>query len=209
MLMRFRPGHLARMAAVLSSFLLVIAMTAPAEAATRTTNTIPAWDGSTDVRPFGQPETETYGQVITGRSDSFRYLKSFRFMVQLPPSIKFRGYVFEWDAVAQRATGVARWSGLTRHTSALTWQPVTLDVGRLRLLPGRQYVVFLSVSGIQQLDQSGSFAQPQNQDLYPGGFFVYFNNSSVSQWTTQRWDGGAGNALGEGVDLAFRVIFSD
>jgi hypothetical protein len=198
----------ARCSAVLSSFLLVIAVAAQAEAATRTINTIPAWDGSSYVFPFGQPQTATYGQVITARSGTNR-LDSFRFIVNLDPSIKFRGYVYEWDASAQRAKGIARWSGTTRHTSAATWQPVTLQTGGLRLVPGRQYVVFLSVSEIPQADQTGIFAQPQEQDLYRGVAFVYFNNSDASEWTTQPWDGGAGDYLGPGGDLAFRVIFSD
>jgi hypothetical protein len=198
-----------RAAAALSSLLLVIAVAAPAEATTRVVNTIPAWNGSAYVYPFGEPETATYGQVITARSDTHRFLKSFRFIVNLPPSVKFRGYVYEWDAQAQRATGVARWSGLTRHTSAETWQPVTVNTGRLRLIPGHKYVLFLSVTGIPQQPRTGIFAQPQEQNLYAGGAFVFFNNSDVSDWTTQPWDGGAGDFLGPGGDLAFRVVFSD
>jgi hypothetical protein len=197
-----------RSGALLISLVLVTALASPAQAATRTINTIPAWDGESYVWPFGQPETATYGQIITARSDTPR-LVSFRFIVKLPPSITFRGYVYEWDAVAQRAKGVARWSGTTRHTTAEKWQPVTLQTGGLRLVPGRKYVVFLSVSELPQADAYGIFAQPQNRNLYNGGAFVYFNNSDAAQWTTEAWDGGSGDFLAPGGDLAFRVIYSD
>lgn len=98
----------------------------------------------------------------------------------------------------QRATGVARWSGLRRHSHTTDWHRISVDPGGLLLVPGRQYVLFLSVTGISQPDSpngdSGHFAKPQSRDLYPGGSFVFTNNGE-SAWATEAWDGGAGDYL--------------
>jgi hypothetical protein len=202
----------ARFVAVLASLLgILLVSPAVAHAAVQTLiiNTIPAWNGSAYVQPFGEPATATYGQTITPTSDTFR-LQSFTFVVKLDADVKFRGYVYQWDPVAQRATGVARWSSLTRHTTGYTWQRVTLNTGGLRLALGKKYVVFLSVSGLRQepAEHAGLFAQPQNRDLYRAGAFVFTNNSSVSDWTTRPWDGGTGDYLGVGGDLAFKAVLT-
>jgi hypothetical protein len=196
---------------IIGSVLIMLVSTTPAQGSVvLTINTIRAWDGSSYVHAFGTPETATYGQTITAPSNTPR-LRSFRFVVRLDATVKFRGYVYQWDPLAQRAKGVARWSSLTGQTSGYTWQTVTFDTGGLILAAGKQYVLFLSVSGLKQnaAPDEGQFAQPQDRDLYHQGAFVYFNNSSIAQWTTQTWDGGNGDFLGVGGDLAFKVVLTD
>jgi hypothetical protein len=170
-------------------------------------NTIPAWDGSSYIYPFGNPGTQTYGQTITVP----RYkpvLRSVDFVIKVDPAVRFRGYLYAWDAAAMRATGPRLWSSGVRQTSVYDFERVRLGIGQ-KLRPGTQYVVFLSTAGLSQppgTRQEGQFAQPQNQDLYGGGAFVFFNNATPAQWTSETWDGGDGAFLGPGGDLAFRSV---
>jgi hypothetical protein len=116
---------------------VMLVYSAPAHAAGETINTIPAWDGSSYIFAFGVGQTATYGQTITPRADGLR-LQSFTFVVKLSRIVKFRGYVYRWDPLAQRAKGVARWSSVPRHTTGYTWQRITLDTGGLVLAAGKQ-----------------------------------------------------------------------
>lgn len=199
------------LAALATAALLLVA--APAQAGGHTTvGTTRAWDGASNIFSFGQPNhTPTYGQTVTAPAHS-RRLDTFQLIVRLQPRVRFRGYVYAWDPAEGRATGPALWQGVARRTSAYDWQRLTLypDVP---VRPTRTYVVFLTTTGVVQpavQTDTGYFAQPQYRDLYPGGEFVFCNDTvCASDWTTQRWDGTAALGLGvEGGDLAFRATFS-
>ena len=88
-----------------------------ADSPTETTSTIGTfrwWDGSSYYYSFGTAQnrrTATYGQTITPSADVG--LEKFTFIVQLEPTVRMRGYVYEWNPapLELRAVGEPVWSG--------------------------------------------------------------------------------------------------
>jgi hypothetical protein len=169
-----------------------------------TIDTTPAWDGTSNISPFGYPNTATYGQVVTVPATD-RMLKSFSFYMNLPDTCSFRGYVYAWDG--SKATGSALYESNPRATSGSgDFEEITFEPSGLELTPGAQYVLFASTS-----KDAGSGGGPwgllENQDLYLGGgkTLVYLNNGDdESLWTVDNW---TQNTYGTGVDLAFKATF--
>jgi hypothetical protein len=165
-------------------------------------NTRPAWDGVQYIWPFGVPNTQTYGQLVTvpaGESS----LTSFGFWIDdQGTAAPFLGEVYAWDSVNMRATGAALWeSGPMSTVGHVGFNLYTLATGGVPVTAGQQYVLFLSTSKSAQTSSDchwGSVAD----SVYAGGQFVYLNNgASAAQWTTVSWS----NDLG--IDLAFFAGF--
>ncbi|MSV30573.1 MAG: hypothetical protein EXQ52_17790 [Bryobacterales bacterium] len=185
-------------------FLLVIA-SAPLCASV--IDTSPSWDGFTKVSNFGiaSGSRATYGQTISvSAPDSI--LDSFSIFVKIPSTLAFGGYVYAWDGF--KATGIPLFQSTQRSTTgAASFEDIVFNTGSLHLIPGASYVLFASVSAFAAGHSgTGDWAQPQNQDIYNGGLFVWLNNSSdTSLWTSQNWIQGY---LGVGADITFKAIFS-
>jgi hypothetical protein len=173
-------------------------------AAKPTINTYKYWDGSTHVFPFGCPDTTTYGQVITAGKST---LNKFTFSWQNysgTGSMKVRGEVYAWDG--SKATGSSLFESKPRFISFgdSLFHFETFKTGSVPLTVGHQYVLFASIDKDYEKCKGGyevDWAWTQ-QDIYPGGDFVYQNNGGdESQWTTTSWSD-------IGSDLAFKVYES-
>ena len=170
-------------------------------------DTSPSWDGFTKVSNFGitSGSRATYGQTIfVSAPDTI--LDSFSFLLKIPSTLAFAGYVYAWDGF--KASGSPLFQSTQRSTSGSeSFEEVVFNTGGLHLAPAASYVLFASVSSfIPGHSGTGSFAQPQNQDIYAGGVFVWLNNGSdTGLWTSQNW---IQNFLGVGADLTFKAVFS-
>ena len=172
------------------------------------------WDQHTGVGLFNAGSgAQTMGQTFTPERDAS--VSKFLFWVQSDPGVKFRGYVYEWDSAAQRATGEMLWSGAVRHTEVHgPYEPIAFHPHAVPVSAGTTYVVFASTLGIpQRLDvphsaMVGTMRSPSGRtDYYDGGAHVYDDDaSSPSDWTSRAWYDGDGQALGPGGDLTFRVV---
>src|SRR5581483_411691 len=194
-----------RKVAVLFVLCLSALVFAAAATADTTIDTISVWNGSDTVCDFGNPNTATYGQVVTvpaGDTD----LKSFTFeLYNVPSAAVFRGEVYAWDAVDGHAEGSSLYESAPTSTTGATAQGVTFTIpGGVALTAGEQIVIFASVSkdyglGSGQVGCWGATAL----DTYAGGEFVYINNGGdPSQWTTGSW------TTDYGIQSAFTAHFS-
>lgn len=169
-------------------------------------DTTPAWDGSSYVHPFGQPDTATYGQTFTVPVNGDNALNSFSFFLKQTSSsaIKFAGYVTAWDG--NKATGpILYQSGSQSTTQQDVFQAFNFATGGLNLTAGNQYVAFLNASNFAD-SGSGFMGQPQSEDVYSGGGFVFLNNGSdFSRITVDNW---TKDFLGAGGDVAFKASFA-
>jgi hypothetical protein len=169
-----------------------------------TIDTTPTWNGTQFIDAMGEPNTATYGQTFTVGSDNV--LNDFTFWLddRDPAPVDFAGYLMAWDGV--KATGNILYQSGKRSTAGNAgMEPFTFNTGGTSLTSGQQYVAFLSASNffdeIDSLANMGSL----RSDVYAGGDFVYFNNSSsFSQLTTTNWDC-TGGCFG---DAAFVANFS-
>jgi hypothetical protein len=161
-------------------------------------NTIPLWDGSQFISSFGVTDTATYGQTITV-AGSAMLLQSFSVEIgYCGNAVSFRGEVYAWDGT--KATGSSLFESSVMSASGSSgYQLYTINTGGITLPPGT-YVLFVTTSK----DQAGApssacrFGATANT-AYPGGQFVYINNTAnTALWTTNAWSTIAS-------DLAFQV----
>jgi hypothetical protein len=156
-----------------------------------------SWDGTTNVSPFGPPNTETYGELVTAPGDNV--LKSWTFLIKASTAEFFRGEVYQWNPVTSRAVGPDLFESFAMSTSDATlFQAITFDTGGITLLPSAEYVLFATTSKETQSEPGGGAF-----GLIPSGSgFVFQNNGSdSSQWTTSQW-------ISPPVQLAFRADFA-
>ena len=163
-------------------------------------STLSNWDGSSLIYPFGTPNTQTYGELITA-SPANAVLNSFSFEMKIPTNLTFAGYVYAWDSTQLAATGPQLYaSGPMSTTDSTVFQQITFTVPSLALTPGQEYVLFASTSAFGNPVSSTGVWGLTNTMAYGG--MVYNNNSTdTSQWTT---GGGWSNW---GSDLAFQADF--
>jgi hypothetical protein len=182
--------------------------TAAASASTEgaTINTYPAWDGSSEVVDFGCPNTTTYGQTITvpeGKTS----LKKFTFSwINLNSgSMLVRAEVYAWDGA--KATGSSLFEKKRKITlSDGAFHNETFKTKGVPVTPGSQYVLFASIDKDFEKCTDNyvlGWGLVNTGDPYPGGGFVYQNNTGdESQWTLTPW-----SSFG-GEDVAFKASLS-
>ena len=163
-------------------------------------NTIPLWDGTTFISSFGVVNTATYGQTITMPAGGGTVTGFTVEIGNCGANVTLRGEVYAWDSGNSRATGAALYeSSPVLVTNNSAFQAVTMNTGTLNLAGGN-YVLFVSTSR----DQTGApssacrFGSVPNT-LYPGGQFVFINNTA----DTTQWTGGTWSTIAQ--DLAFQV----
>jgi hypothetical protein len=161
-----------------------------------------------NIAEWGVTNTATYGQTITTPGTNTE-LASFTF--NLGPQyigsgpIHYQAYVYAWDSVTDMATGPALYqSPVSTFTPNGSYQAETFAPD-VNLLPGAQYALFFSTSGLQTGQPLSTISWgANNSGAYGGGEFVYLNNGNdSSQWTTSRWDN-----FGASYDLAFTADFT-
>jgi hypothetical protein len=179
---------------------LCLALVPAASASQTAINTIDNANNSI-IASFGNPNTATYGQVITAPE---AVLTGFTFRVdQLEADVVFRGEVYAWDSGANRATGAPLFESKALTTSGTALQDVTVDTGSTSLTPGQLYVLFFTTSKDFEAGatNAGVFRRAPNT-AYSGGDFVYLNNGTDEKlWTSEAW-------TPTGLDLQFRATFA-
>ncbi len=74
-------------------------------------DTTPAWNGSSGISSFGNPNTATYGETITAPTNGDTQLENFTFFINGPSQQSFKGYVYAWNG--SEATGPALYTSPT------------------------------------------------------------------------------------------------
>jgi hypothetical protein len=182
---------------------------AAAEAAVTTISTLPITGGLPWIGEGDWAYEATIGQTITVE-DGYETLDSWSFWVQevtyippiIPDHVDFRAYVMAWDGT--EATGDVLWMSDPWATdgSGLAQQFTFTPPGGLLLVPGEQYVLFISAS--ECFDGLWGVGIPfGGQEEYDGGHFVLVRNGSdTSWWTSHTWES-YGSA-----DMGFTAEFS-
>jgi hypothetical protein len=175
--------------------------------AAKSINTVRSWDGTSYVQPFGCPDTTTYGQVITVPQNETSLNKfTFRWINLNTGSMVVRGEVYAWDGT--KATGSALWESSPKKIQYpdFVFHKRVFNPGSIAVTPGAQYVLFASIDKDYEKCTNGyelGWGLVTSGDAYPGGFFVYQNNSGdESQWTTTAW------STFNPEDVAFHAFFS-
>jgi hypothetical protein len=97
--------------------------------------------------------------------------------------LDLRGYIAGWNGV--EATTILFTSATQTMNAAGTLQQFTFNPN-LSLIPGNEYVAFLSISELPG-GGNGVFSMPLAGDLIPGGLAFLNNGFDPSQWTTTPW----------------------
>jgi hypothetical protein len=193
--------------AVAIAFLALGTSAASASSAAATINTYPSWDGSSEVIDFGCPDTTTYGQTIT-IPEGKTLLKKFTFSwINLNTgSMIVRAEVYAWDGT--KATGSSLYEKkrkITISDNAFHNETFKSKLG-VPVTPGAQYVLFASIDKDFEKCTNNyvlGWGLVSSGDPYPGGGFVYQNNTGdESQWTLTQW-----SSFGT-TDLAFKASLS-
>ena len=165
----------------------------------------PAWNGSDNVFPFGEPEVATFGQVFTADATN-TLMDGFTFHLRSKDGgdVQFRGFVAAWDGT--RPTGSTLFESGQQVLPANTnlFQDFSFDTSGLPLTPGAQYVAFISASlDFDSIAGTAAAGITASQDTYLGGNMVIASNGSdfdslfVDPWYELT-----------GMDLAFEMNFS-
>jgi hypothetical protein len=202
------PALLAlRRAVVLISIGAVALTGVPATAGTTaaTIDTYSDWSDGATIASFGHPDSSTYGQVITIPEGMHR-VRWFTYFMSAGPisgTLTFRGEVYRWDGTkAARHITETEPMSLELTAGDPTFYPAKLRLSGARVKPGKQYVLFATISkDYEETDPNVSSVWPfRGTDVLPGGDAVFLNDSGdESQWTTVPWVTIAGN------DMAFKA----
>ena len=171
-----------------------------------TIDTAPSWDGSTSVRPWGVPNTSTYGQTFTV-TGSNNVLQSFSFQIaQASTPIPFAAYVAEWAGGRNgNIVGSLLYNSGQKLFSNVSsgFQQLTINTGGIQLNTGSKYVAFLSTSGLQAGSPSSttSFGNVFNGQAYADGEFVFYNTGdNFAPLLNSNWE-----TFADFGDLAFQA----
>ena len=158
----------------LPSLLAAAAMVAcvPAHAATIIAN-----KSDFTIRPFGAPDTTSYGQVFTATADR---LTSFSFFTTDRTNNGARLVIAPW--VNGRASGTPLFDALN-HTATKVGNFFEHNYGNINLTlnAGESYIAFLTVAGVPnptgRVNVSASLTSPL------GGFFAFLNSGTLDPLT--------------------------
>lgn len=201
---------------------IAVAMAAPAataallsvgaaRAAHAQIDTFSAWasSGGGGIRPFGTPNTSTYGETFVAGPASL--LNSFTFALQSDSPFAFRGYVMAWDGL--KATGPVLFASgdITTSGTSTVFTDYTVNTGGIALTPGQKYVAFFSTSQASNSGGGTSSMAGNFHNFDPNGEFVFDNNGTdFSRLTSSTWDGNSSLffTIANTADVAFRADFS-
>jgi hypothetical protein len=202
--MTHRFSSLVRGAAIAlgAASVALVGVAAPASATTQgtdtaTIDTYTGWDGVSVLHPFGNPQTSTYGQVITVPAGK-KKIKTFTYYMATADeasgsgTIKFRGEIYGWDGTkATTPVFESKAQTLDITLGNPDFRAVKINAKRkAKVTAGQQYVLFLSISKDYEDNPSGVLAKwaCNYADVLPGGYTVYQNDDGdESQWTSTAW----------------------
>jgi len=146
---------------------------------------------TTVISSFGAPNTATYGQLVTAPAGAAQ-ITNFGFRVEgIPATAIFNGEMYAWDG--EKATGPALYESPFQQTTGTQLQDVTFETGGTPVVPGTQYVLFMSISKIFEgnvnfASKFRALPKAESEAIYPAGKFVFINNGTdEGKWTTQKW----------------------
>lgn len=190
-----------------ASAIMALAMATNAQAAVVTT--LPSWDGTSGITPFGEFNTATYGQTFKTPADNV--LNSFTFHLNdgfggTSTPNRFRAYVAPWDGT--KAGSILFSSGnLSTSNNGGTdgFESITVNTGGITLTTGSTYVAFFSASDVfDSVQDLSSWGWMSNDNTYADGRFVFINNGAdLPAVSVTAWD----NFIAG--DLAFTLNFSE
>lgn len=193
-----------------------VAVITPAMATT-IFNTVPAWNGSSSIEPFGSPNTASYGQTFIAPADNV--LQSFTFYLEGTAYLQLQAEVYAWTGnllggnSPQQATGPALFTSapITVAPTSGIFAPVAVNTGGVTLTAGAHYVALFTISGPDPTDFTNSSGRDTWGEISShvannggGGFNFDNNESNFAGLTGAPWDD-FGTDLG---DSAWTATFS-
>jgi hypothetical protein len=140
---RRTPRSLTAAAAILAIALIAAAPAGASSAVTIGTTAAPGFHGG-GYEFGGGNSVASIGQVVTV-PEGVTNLESFSLSPQMPPAFLFHAYVYAWSGT--HTEGPALYESPTLHAASESeYQPLTLKTGGVPVIPGQQYVLFLSRS---------------------------------------------------------------
>lgn len=166
-------------AAVFAVALAQLALPARADIDTTSTNTV-------EFRPFGSPDTSTYGQIfVPGVGDT--NVSGFSMFLSTRESgsgtLDLRGYIATWDG---SKAGSVLFESMTQTMNAAGNLQEFAFPADLVVTPGNSYVAFLSTSNLAAQSHS-QFRMPANSDVAPGNFVFSNNGNNFGMLLSTEW----------------------
>lgn len=161
----------------------------------------------TNIGPFGEPNTATYGQTFTVGTDN--QLNSFSLWLtgSVTAPIDFAGYIYKWDGL--KATGPNLYSSGVQHfLGSSTPQEFAFSTGGINLTSGDKYVAFLNSSNFFDGINSYALMPLVAGSTYTNGTYVFYNNgNNFSALTSINWDYPGHDT--QGYEAFFKADFSE
>ena len=164
--------------------------------------------GETTFGGAGEPGSrtnrwQTVGQTIRVPARA-TYLRGFGFRLFFGNRINdihARAYVYRWNAPGKHAVGDALYRSDVIDIPDQEWQRVHFGTGRLKLQPGRRYVLFLSVAQNRPHQFSRGSYWLSRPGSYTHGRLVVQGGYGTQRWKNHQWQARSDPA----ADMAFRM----
>ena len=177
-------------------------------------DTTSSWNGTTDFSLFGvqfSNTIKTVGQYFTA-PEGVIGINSWDFYLKPRSSsndnLNYKAYLFQFDNSNANVVGQEIWSSSqeTHVRSSDNFEQInTLVSGDVSITPGKDYVIFFSVYGLDNDDTNGwRFGTPQ-EDVLSSSRFVFLRSSDPTS-SSSTWSGFTFRGSTE-YDLAFKIDF--
>ena len=177
-------------------------------------DTTSSWNGTTDFSLFGvqfSNTIKTVGQYFTA-PEGVIGINSWDFYLKPRSSsndnLNYKAYLFQFDNSNANVVGQEIWSSSqeTHVRSSNDFEQInTLVSGDVSITPGKDYVIFFSVYGLDNDDTNGwRFGTPQ-EDVLSSSRFVFLRSSDPTS-SSSTWSGFTFRGSTE-YDLAFIIDF--
>ena len=177
-------------------------------------DTTSSWNGTTDFSLFGvqfSNTIKTVGQYFTA-PEGVIGINSWDFYLKPRSSsndnLNYKAYLFQFDNSNANVVGQEIWSSSqeTHVRSSNNFEQInTLVSGDVSITPGKDYVIFFSVYGLDNDDTNGwRFGTPQ-EDVLSSSRFVFLRSSDPTS-SSSTWSGFTFRGSTE-YDLAFIIDF--
>lgn len=174
--------------AKLSAFtILMVWMSIPAWATS--INTYPGWNGSSEICCMANPNTATYGEVITAPSTST--LTDFSFWLQAQAGWEFQAFVAPWDSVNHDLAGPMSYLSSVETSVNPSLVQYSLTGVNVPVLAGDLYVLGVTIDNVYSHD-AGRGAALMGGTLFSGStptdYFVWSNDSGNGALLHASWN---------------------
>lgn len=174
----------------IAAFFAAVCLGLSASAGAVTIDTVPAWDGSSEISSWGYGQTSTYGETFVAPAAT---LNDFTFYINTGGnSISALAQVYAWSGVLGGhgpALGAVLFSqAVTVQSNSLS--AFTVDTGSLALSQGTAYVALFTLPSNNGYGAASWGFINGDSNVANDGKFVWFNNGAdISKLNSQSWDG--------------------